>query len=138
MRRLAKVKIKGLSHPVPLNSLGDGMVRIMQLVLNIFPAKGGFLLIDEFENGLHYSVQEKVWQLLFELAEKLDIQVFATTHSWDCIESFSKVASANKATEGMLFRVGRSVRTSDKGRVIATVFDGKQLDNITQSDVEVR
>jgi len=136
--RLAKVKIKGLSHPVPLNSLGDGMVRILQLVLNIFPAKGGFLLIDEFENGLHYSVQEKVWQLLFELAEKLDIQVFATTHSWDCIESFSKVAFANKATEGVLFRVGQSVRTSDKGRVIATVFDKQQLYNITQSDVEVR
>ena len=138
MRRIAKVKMKGLSYPVPLNSLGDGMVRILQLVLNIFPAKGGFLLIDEFENGLHYSVQEKVWQLVIELAEKLDIQVFATTHSWDCIESFSKVAFDNRATEGVLFRVGQSVRTSDKGRVIATVFDEQQLYNITQADVEVR
>jgi len=138
MRRIAKVKMKGLSYPVPLNSLGDGMVRILQLVLNIFPAKGGFLLIDEFENGLHYSVQEKVWQLVFELAEKLDIQVFSTTHSWDCIESFSKVAFDNKATQGVLFRVGQSVRTSDKGRVIATVFDEQQLYNITQADVEVR
>jgi predicted ATPase len=137
-RRLAKVKIKGLSRPVPLNSLGDGMLRVLQLVLKVFPAKGGFLLIDEFENGLHYSVQEKVWDLLFKLAEKLDIQIFATTHSWDCIESFSKVASANKATEGILFRVGQSVRTSDKGRVIATVFDEQQLYDITQSDVEVR
>lgn len=137
-RRVAKVKIKGLSRPVPLNSLGDGMLRILQLVLKVFPAKGGFLLIDEFENGLHYTVQEKVWTLLFELAEKLDIQVFATTHSWDCIESFSKVAMAKKSIEGVLFRVGQSVRNSDKGRVIATVFDEQQLYNITQADVEVR
>jgi len=96
------------------------------------------LLIDEFENGLHYSVQEKVWRLLFELSSKLDIQIFATTHSWDCIESFAKVAKKNKDIEGILFRVGQSVRTSDTGRVISTVFDGEQLYSITQSDVEVR
>lgn len=138
IRRVAKVKIKGISRPVSLNSLGDGMLRILQLALKIFPAKGGFLLIDEFENGLHYSVQEKVWHLLFELSSKLDIQIFATTHSWDCIESFAKVAKKNKDIEGILFRVGQSVRTSDAGRVISTVFDGEQLYTITQSDVEVR
>jgi len=42
IRRVAKVKIKGISRPVPLNSLGDGMLRILQLALKIFPAKGGF------------------------------------------------------------------------------------------------
>ncbi|MDP2180730.1 AAA family ATPase [Methylicorpusculum sp.] len=138
IRRIAKVKVKGLKRPIPLNSLGDGMLRIMQFVLKIFPAKGGFFLIDEFENGLHYSVQEKVWALLFEMAEKLDIQVFATTHSWDCIESFSKVAIDRKDIYGVLFRVGKSVRKSDRDRVIATVFDEEALYSITQSDVEVR
>ncbi len=137
-RRLAKVKISNLPRPVPLNSLGDGMLRILQLVLKVFSAKGGFLLIDEFENGLHYSVQEKVWALLFKLSKELDIQIFATTHSWDCIESFSKMAVKNKNIEGVLFRVGKSIRDSEKGRVIATVFDEEQLYSITQSDVEVR
>ena len=138
VRRLAKVKISGLAYPIPLASLGDGMLRILQLVLKLFSAKGGFLLIDEFENGLHYSVQEKVWRLLFELSEKLDIQIFATTHSWDCIESFAKVAMDKKDIDSVLFRVGKSVRTSDKGRVISTVFDQEQLYSITQLDVEVR
>ncbi len=137
-RRLAKVKISNLPRPVSLNSLGDGMQRILQLVLKVFSAKDGFLLIDEFENGLHYSVQEKVWALLFKLSKNLNIQVFATTHSWDCIESFSKAACENKSVEGVLFRVGKSVRESEKGRVIATVFDEEQLYNVTQSDVEVR
>jgi AAA15 family ATPase/GTPase len=137
-RRLAKVKISNLPRPVPLNSLGDGMLRILQLVLKVFSAKGGFLLIDEFENGLHYSVQEKVWALLFQLSKELNIQIFVTTHSWDCIESFSKIAIENKNIEGVLFRVGKSIRDSEKGRVIATVFDEEQLYSITQSDVEVR
>lgn len=137
-QRQAKVKISSLPRPVPLNSLGDGMLRVLQLVLKVFSAKGGFLLIDEFENGLHYSVQKKVWELLFKLSEELDIQIFATTHSWDCIESFSKVSVANTDIEGVLFRVGQSVRNSEKGKIISTVFDEKQLYNITQSDVEVR
>ncbi len=137
-RRSPKVKMSGLSRPVSLNSLGDGMLRVFQLVLKVFPAKGGFLLIDEFENGLHYSVQEKIWTLLFELSKKLNIQIFATTHSWDCIESFAKVARQNKEIEGVLFRVGKSVRQSNQGQIIATVFDEEQLYNITQSDVEVR
>lgn len=137
-RRAAKVKMSDLPRPVPLNSLGDGMLRVLQLVLKVFPAKGGYLLIDEFENGLHFSVQEKVWALLFELAQKLDIQIFATTHSWDCIESFTKTAIDRQDIEGVLFRVGKSVKDSDRGQVIATVFDEEALYNITQSDVEVR
>lgn len=79
-----------------------------------------------------------MWALLFELAQRLDIQVFATTHSWDCIESFAKAAIACKDVEGVLFRVGRSVRESFRGQVIATVFDEDALYNITQADVEVR
>lgn len=138
LSRSAIVKLKGETEPVPLNSMGDGILRVLQLFLKLFAAKGGFLLVDEFENGLHYSVQARVWGLVFDLAEQLDIQVFATTHSWDCIESFAKVAVEKTATEGVLFRVGRSVRTSDQGRVIATVFDEQKLFNITQSDVEVR
>lgn len=137
-RRFPIVKMKNIEKPIPLNSMGDGMLRVLQLALKIFAAKGGFLLIDEFENGLHFSIQEKIWNWLFDLAVQLDIQVFATTHSWDCVESFSKVFSAKKNAEGILFRVGRSVRLSDKDCVIATEFDAEQLANITQSEVEVR
>jgi AAA15 family ATPase/GTPase len=138
IQRSAKVKMRNMARPVSLNSLGDGMLRVLQLALKIFSAKGGFLLIDEFENGLHYSVQEKIWNLLFEMAEKLDIQVFATTHSWDCVESFTKVTLSNQNVEGILFHMGCSVRTSDKGRVIATVYDKDALAMVTQSDLDIR
>lgn len=136
--RVAKIKLAGYERPVPMNSLGDGMQRVLQLTLKAISARNGFLLVDEFENGLHYSVQEKIWDLLFKLAGTLNIQIFATTHSWDCIESFAQVAKDRKDAQGMLFRMGRSVRTSDNGKIIATVFDEDQLFNITQTDVEVR
>jgi predicted ATPase len=136
--RTVMVKLRDMGHPVPLNSMGDGMLRVLQLALKLFSAKGGFLLIDEFENGLHYSVQKSIWALLFEMAEQYDIQIFATTHSWDCIESFTQVALEHTQAEGCLLRLGRSQRTSDKGRIIATIFDEAALAHITQTDMEVR
>ena len=126
------------SSDLPLKSLGDGMQRLLQIALNIYQAKDGFLLIDEFENGLHYSVQEKVWGLIFEMAQRLNIQVFATTHSWDCIEAFSKVAVERTDVEGLLFRMGRSAKTSDNGKIIATIFDEAKLERMTQADMEIR
>lgn len=138
-KRWVKVKLSDLEKPVPLKSLGDGMLRILQIAIKLVSAQGGFLLIDEFENGLHYSVQEKVWGLLFEMAEKLDVQIFATTHSWDCIESFATVALQQKPeNEGLIFRMGKSVRKSNEGQVIATIFSGEELKYITQSNMEIR
>jgi len=138
IRRIAKVKLSNLQRAVPIGSLGDGMVRVLQLMLKVFPAKGGMLLVDEFENGLHYSVQKDIWELVFEQAKELGIQVFATTHSWDCIKSFAEVARDRQDVEGILFRVGRSILDSNKGKVISTVFNEEQLYDITQSDLEVR
>ncbi|GAB6139349.1 AAA family ATPase [Methylosoma difficile] len=137
-KRTAKVKLSNLPRPVPLKSLGDGMIRVLQLALKLVSAKNGFLLIDEFENGLHYSTQEKIWALLFEMSERLNIQIFATTHSWDCIEAFTKVAIENETTEGVLFRMGKSAKKSNQGQVIATVFDKERLYNLTQADIEIR
>lgn len=137
-KRWVKVKLSNLSKPVPLKSLGDGMLRILQIAIKLVSAQGGFLLIDEFENGLHYSVQENVWRLLFEMAEKLDIQVFATTHSWDCVQSFNNVAIEKEAIEAMLIHMGKSARKSNYGQIIASIYDKNELHSMTQADIEVR
>ena len=54
--------------------------------------KNGILLLDEAESGLHYSTQQELWRLIFELADKYNVQVFATTHSNDCIKSFAEIS----------------------------------------------
>lgn len=135
--RIGIVKLSSLDFPVPLNSMGDGMSRILQLILSVFPAKNGILLIDEFENGLHFSVQEEVWRIIFKLANELNIQVFATTHSSDCIDSFTKIA-VESPEEGVLLKISKSRLSSDNGKVIATVYDESELKTITASDLEVR
>lgn len=138
IRRIPLVRLHGLDIPVPLKSMGDGIIRLFQLALRLFEAKGGLLFIDEFENGLHYSVQEEAWKVIFHLSKELDIQIFCTTHSWDCIESFSKVATQEKDIEGLLFRLGSSSVGDHEGKTTVTIFDEDDLEILTQSQVEVR
>lgn len=77
----------GLSELVPLPVMGDGMARIARLVLAISSTPGGVVLVDEIENGLHHSILPEVWKVVHEVANRADTQIFATTHSFECIEA---------------------------------------------------
>ena len=130
--RTAIVRSKGLPRPVPLRSFGDGMNRLFGIVLSLVNAKDGLLLIDEFENGMHHTVQADAWRAVFRLASCLDIQVVATSHSWDAIEAFQKAAS-EAPDEGILIRLTR------KGEdIIPTVFREEELAIATRDHIEVR
>lgn len=99
------VLLEGESQRVRLGSMGDGINRVLTIILSLINCKGGIFLLDEFENGLHYSVQTKLWDIIFELAELLDVQVFATTHSNDCINSF---AHSSVGKDGLSIRLDSS------------------------------
>jgi hypothetical protein len=130
--RTAIVRSSGFPRPVPLRSFGDGLNRLFGIVLSLVNAKGGFLLIDEFENGMHHTVQLDVWRGIFHLSNLLNVQVFATSHSWDAVEAFQE-AAAEHPDEGLLIRLSR------KGdEVIPTLFDGEELAVATRDRIEVR
>lgn len=127
------VRIEGIDEPIPLRGLGDGMQRILGIALALVNARDGMLLIDEIENGLHYSVQPDLWRLIFQLAHRLNVQVFATTHSWDCIEAFQEAAQEDHQEEGLLIRL-----QSKNGEITATLFDERKLTIATRELIEVR
>ena len=104
------------------------------MALSLVNARGDILLVDEFENGLHYTVQPYVWRMIFRLARSLDVQVFATTHSWDTIEAFQQ-ASAESPEEGALLSL---TYREDYDRLFATVFTEEELGIVTRDRVEVR
>lgn len=130
--RTAIVRSTKLARPIPLRSYGDGMYRLFGIVLSLVNAMDGLLLIDEFENGMHHTVQADAWRVIFKLASRLDIQVVATSHSWDAIEAFQKAASESPE-EGVLIRLAR------KGDdIIPTVFREDELAIATRDRIEVR
>jgi len=131
--RIPIVKITESDEPLPLYSLGDGMVRALAISLALVNARDGILLIDEFENGLYYSVQPDLWQLIFQVARRLNVQVFATTHSWDCVEAFEIAAKRDHQEDGLLIRL-----ENKQGDIVATLFDERQLGIATREHIEVR
>ncbi|MCB9552349.1 MAG: AAA family ATPase [Myxococcales bacterium] len=126
------VRRRGRNTSEPLHSLGDGAVRLLNVALALLDAKGGVLLADEIENGLHYSVQPDLWRLVFRLAAEHDVQVFAATHSWDCIEAFQQAAAEHPAT-GALVRIERDARGH-----YATTYSEDELAAATKHSIEVR
>jgi AAA15 family ATPase/GTPase len=131
--RTATVKVVGIDERIPLSSLGNGMLRVLGIALALVNAEDGILLIDEFENSLYYSVQSDLWRLIFQIAHRLNIQVFATTHSWDCIKAFQSATQGDTQDTGMLIRL-----ESRKHGIGATLFDQSELGIVTREQIEVR
>lgn len=100
--RIPVVSTKGSTKRVRLSSMGDGINRILTIILSLLNAKDGYLLLDEFETGLHYSVQKQLWEIIFLLADELNVQIFVTSHSTDCLRTFSQTNTNGK---GMLIRL---------------------------------
>ena len=123
----------GDNSRVPLRSLGDGAVRMFSTALALANTTGGFLLIDEAENGIHHSIQRDFWNLIFQAAEEHNIQVIATTHSWDCISGFATAAKEHENTEGIAVRLER-----DNGTLRCIEYPEDELNIATSQGIEVR
>ncbi|MEQ8539286.1 MAG: ATP-binding protein [Coleofasciculus sp. D1-CHI-01] len=121
-------------YPIPLSSMGEGMRRILNLAMAAVTVENGVLLIDEIETGLYYEAQTDMWRFILKVAHELNIQVFATTHSWDCICAFQEALDElDDPSVGKLFRLSR------KGEDIRPVeYDSEKLGVAVRQSIEVR
>jgi len=98
----------GIPGLIPANLLGGGIAKFLSVSLAILDSRDGIVLIDEIENGLHYSAQQIMWQAVLNWAQELNVQVFATTHSNECVKAFSNsVETTLFGSEAKLFRIER-------------------------------
>ncbi|MBZ5728089.1 MAG: AAA family ATPase [Acidobacteriia bacterium] len=130
--RLALLKLQGQGR-IPLRSMGDGLTKLFHIALAVGSASKGVLLIDEFENGLHWSVQEKLWIALAKAARDFNVQIFCTTHSRDCLESFTAAIREAGPGGASIYRLER--RGDD---VFATDLPLLNVDAAMREHAEVR
>jgi hypothetical protein len=115
---------------LPIGSMGDGIWRLLGIALAFVRARGGVLLVDEIDTGLHYTMLVDMWRLVLATARSLDVQVFATTHSRDCYEALAAVTEPNR-TEISLQRI-------ERGKVEAIAFTEVELRQVAERGLEVR
>jgi AAA15 family ATPase/GTPase len=123
----------GLSEMIPVTQLGQGFNRLLDIYSEIVAADAKVLLIDEIENGLHYSVLPVIWKGLFLAAKEFDVQIFATTHSWECILAADEAARAGENYDLALVRLDRV-----KEDIKATMIDEKSLNTAKELHWEMR
>ena len=118
---------------MPLRSLGDSAVRLFEVVLALVGSRNGFLVIDETDNGIHHSVHSDFWRTILRAAEENDMQVLATTHSFDCVRGFPRAAVNSPENEGALVRLER-----EDERTRAVMYSELALEIAAKQGIEVR
>ncbi len=123
----------------PINIMGDGIRKILSILAAICGAqKNAILLIDELENGLHYTSLGVLWKAILKMASDNNVQLFITTHSYECIRSLVEVYNEGdkdiKKDIISLFRIERNGRGEHK----AFEYDADILTAGIEKDFEVR
>ena len=131
--RRAIVRLKSSLRPVPLKSLGEGALRLFGVALALANSRNGFFVIDEAENGIHHSVQKDFWRMVLQTARENNVQVFASTHSMDCVRGFAIAAMENKNVEGVLVRLEK-----EEGGLRAVRYSERRLRIVAEQGTEVR
>ena len=119
---------------LPLQALGGGMVQLFHILIAMREAAGGMIFLDEIENGLHYSILAEVWTRIRKLAEELDVQVFATTHSLECLDA--AIAAFEDNPDDLAVHSLR--RRDDDNRIVAASFRGEALQGAREINLEIR
>jgi len=128
-----RVKFKNIERPVPIGSMGDGIWRLMVMAIVISQCKDGVLLIDEIDTGLHYSVMTEMWRLIFGAASDLNVQVFATTHSYDCVKSLAELCYSDPKAASAV-----TLQRIEKGASKAVPYTAKEIETAAKHRFEVR
>ncbi len=124
----------GLREMIPITHLGQGFGRLLNIYSGILVEDANVLLIDEIENGLHHSVLPTAWKGLMAAARDIGVQIFATTHSWECIRAANAVV--NEAGDSDDFQVIRLDRIGDD--IKSTTIDKEMIETAKEFNLEMR
>jgi hypothetical protein len=143
LERLA-VLVTGNSHTVggrlrggsllPINLMGEGMSRLLAVVLAILSSPKGLVLIDEIENGIHHSRLDALWKVIESASRAVEAQVVATTHSAEALAAASAALATAPADTFTLHRLD----LADTGRTSVTTFGLSEVAEAVANEWELR
>ena len=127
------VRCKGINDRIPIGSMGDGIWRMLGLALHLVQSENGILLIDEIDTGLHHTVMERLWRLIYEASKNYNIQILATTHSHDCYQALATICR-----EDVFAGSDVTIQRIERGRERAVAYTEQEIIAAAERDIEVR
>jgi predicted ATP-dependent endonuclease of OLD family len=123
----------GMRNAISISQTGQGFSKLFSLFCRMILSKATILIIDEIENGLYYETLPEIWKGIATLAASEKIQVFATTHSRECILAAHETLKKLPSYDFALHRLQRV-----KGKIEAVTHDQEMLEAAIKSGLEVR
>jgi AAA15 family ATPase/GTPase len=124
--------LEGASRTRDIHLMGEGMEKLLNLILAIAICKGGCVFLDEFENGLHYSGVAKIWEAVAKALRKYDCQLITSTHSYECLRAAFEGLAGHQED----FRYIRLDRKADE--ITAKLFNYAMISEAIKTSLEIR
>lgn len=119
---------------LPLKLAGNGLNVLLFIISAIISNQNSIILIDEIENGFHYSIYSKLWQSIAQAAKESNCQIIATTHSYECIlGAVDGISNNNRESDFCYFRIAKNVNNYKAYR-----YSDELLRTAITTDMEVR
>lgn len=136
---IVKVDVRGVESLLPLRLLGDGMLKILNVLMAIEVCdKGGVVLVDEIDNGLHYSAYMNLLKVMLSAAKAKDIQLIFTTHNHEFLSRIAtREALAEDLSQRGRFVYNNIIRAGD-GSISCEAYDFASFKSAIESGMEVR
>ena len=136
LNNVAYIGLDGIDQLLTVNMQGDGLRRYLNIVAASANPANNILLIDEIENGLHYSAYKKLWEAIFALAVGTNKQIFVTTHSKETLQKLNLMLTEHQEYQQEM-RLYTIANTLKKGhQAYKYTYDG--LSGACENDVELR
>lgn len=124
--------VSGVNEKMPINLLSSGINKLISLLLGIANQPGGIICIDEIENGFYYDRLISHLRVLMNFCKDNDVQIFASTHSFELLAAAAVVAKENE-NEFSLIRLEKP-----NGHSRIRQFTGKAFRTSIEQEREVR
>ena len=136
LNNVAYIGLDGIDQLMMVNMMGDGMRRYLNIVAASANPMNNIILIDEIDNGLHYSAYKKLWEAIFALAISTNKQVFVTTHSKETLYRLNEMLEEHSEYQDAL-RLYTIENTKQKGHQ-AYKYTYEGLAEACNNDIEIR
>lgn len=128
--------MKGMNELLPISMAGDGVRRMINIIASIGSEDYNIVIIDELDNGLHYSAHKLMWRILLKFIEKRNMQLFVTTHNWECLQSLKCVMQDDEKLQE-LANIYNIAKTEHEGfQAYRYSFEG--LKEAINNEIEIR
>ena len=125
------------ANDIPLYQYGEGANKLFRILVLLSIYKGGILLIDEIDSGIHYSRFKHFWRTLLKIAMKHNTQIFATTHDEECIKFFTEILNEPDFSKEYQ-DVSRVIQIKQLNEISIRTYDFNSFNMAYNEDIEIR